>query len=338
MFDAKQPFSVVDYGDGAKWDVLNPEAAKTKQIAADQFISLDWVTDGVKQIVGGYSHLQVPRTAKSLAQPMMQNEIETLVSNAKSKGICIYLFPDRMNTTVLRHMFPNDTDDELRANRKGGENDCLAMRFWLQTRGTTPKPISVCMGETKWYKNYKTYNDRTNVMLNAARRYNYPRHGVPIFHTGGTDYVAKHVFHELGFRYGGVPISVRYSVMACFQDSVTGDWRFFNGNKISARFVYDYVCGGPYGNGSVARSNVMFHWMRHQIAIKKNKGNKNIPIGHLDNDQYSKFVSQRIFFRNLLRILIRECRSIRDGIWECPKNEKECWTVKLGEPIQESLF
>lgn len=322
--DRFQPFAVVDYGDGQRWDVLLPESGDTFRLDTEQFMSLAWA-DGVSQVVGGAEHLQRPRVGKSLAQPLTSEQISALVDDGR-----FYLFPDSMNTTILRFLLGRK---EIKKEDKNGRNDCLATRKWLLNRPTRCPPLKLLQRESEWYDEFKLYNHWTNQLLNATR-----------YDSGKSEYdcgMIRKQLNQLAWRFEHVSQKSRFTVMACFVDPTTGEPRTFRGRLVSRRFAYNYLVGSPFGKGSVARSNIMFHWWRNSLGIRDPRNSSSyIPIGLMDDKQHKWFTNARSEIRRGLRALISECIAIRDGSFVAPQvgDRTPNWRVEPIESEQLDLF
>lgn len=88
----------VDYG-GGRWTVLHGDTISV--MGTPEFIGLEWAV-GVDLIVGEDAHIQQPRTKKSLAQPMTDDEIATLMVNSSDRGVDIKCSHCKMTGRVHR--------------------------------------------------------------------------------------------------------------------------------------------------------------------------------------------------------------------------------------------
>ncbi len=323
LFDPDQPFDVVDYGDGCVWDILRDDGETRMRLPTSKFMQMEWLTPGCTQVLGGAAHLQKIRTDKSLAQPLSESQVRELASRVN-----VYLFPDRMNTTALRLL--HDTEEV--SDFKRGIEDCKAMRHWAKNRRRTQLPsIRMKFGGSEWYEKYKVYNDRTNQILNWARTFDDEVKYI-------TDENSKAVADTLCWRHRDESLCIRYTVMACFVDPVTGENRRLDGKLVGAGFVYEYLVGTPFGDGCVARSNVMWHGWRHELGTKTaGNSSKYVPIGLMGQHMHSDLLKRRGNRRKKIKELIKECRSIRDGTWEFPKvkmNKEEVRTTGANRQME----
>jgi len=87
-FSKQYPFAFADYGK-RQWTVLIDD--NILEMPTEQFISLNWM-DSCTQLVAEYAHIQVPRTKKSMAQPLTIRSMEVMQENATEKDISNRIF------------------------------------------------------------------------------------------------------------------------------------------------------------------------------------------------------------------------------------------------------
>ena len=315
------PFDVVDYGDGDKWDILRADGTELT-LTNNRFKRFEWMSSGCAQVLGGAAHLQKPRTDRSLAQPLSELDIRRLAELRR-----VYLFPDKM-TTTCRRFFHQAKEPP----KKTGLDDCHSMKNWVLSRSTQLPNLRLSFGETGWSRAYREYNERTNQVLNAARAKEKSK-------TYKYDELARYVAelnHLLCMR-PTYKVSTVYTVMACFVDPLTGEARRLDGRLVGARFVYNYVVGSPFGQGSVARSNIMQHDWMHSLCRKECGSAKDrIPVGLLNDAQHKEMQTARAARRRELRLLIKTARDLRDNPPAISRAKEAFREISRAEP--QELF
>jgi len=162
-FSKQSAFAFADYGQ-RRWTVLLHNNAF--ELDSREFVALDWMKD-CRQLVSEASHIQTPQTERSFAQPLSLNQIKLMDAVAKKKQIEIYVVSHHQNRTVRQLM-----GQSVEKTYGEDEIDCRCWSGFIQKHPVSMHKLRTNFDDSKRMAIYE-FKDRTNQILNAARRFGY---------------------------------------------------------------------------------------------------------------------------------------------------------------------
>jgi len=338
-FNKQYPFAFADYGK-RQWTVLIDD--NILEMPTEQFIALDWM-DSCTQLVAEYAHIQVPRTKKSMAQPLTIRSMEVMQENATEKDISIWLVSQEQ-TQVVRQIV---TGENPKTNpKKTGEDskDCRCWSEFIKDNRVSMMRWKVRSEDNADREAIYEFKARTNEILNAARVFDYElTHKVfselgiaaktdicsELIRYGNLEKTADaaarrwHLCHAFTKEQRGIKNAINalgdtqiYTLAAMIYDPFTGVRRVRSdtGRPPGVRWLMRHIVGNTpfHRNGGVARSNIYHHGVKNFAAIK-GSDRKTKKWFELTHAELQEVRAKRRDYIKAIRIVLSYMKQIADG-------------------------
>jgi hypothetical protein len=253
-----------------------------------------------------------PQTAKSLAQPLREDQIVAIRDKAPRLGITVMLFPHQ-HTTRARTEAANKSRGIVVREKTDDMNDAKALAFYVRyVNGISLTRIPKHFGWSSFRKYGSMVRKRANTVLGAMKARGYEGQVFP-----GIAAIARDVFQEFaGYEHEAITEKLAASIVALTLCEIDGNMFQFvkEGRPPGAHSWRRHVWGcSPFHQGAgIARANAYrdcFRPLAQRVAISmgenmKPRGNPHsyIPYG----DHTPEQAAVRAKTHQVLRSAVRD--------------------------------